>query len=212
MAGVTATGPPNATTVERPRLTDAAPGLVVVAAMLGVMWGTEVIDALPGVALDGWGIRPRTARGLFGIVFAPFLHAGFGHLIANTIPFAILGAVIGLEGTRQIAEVTATVALVSGAGVWLLGASNSVHLGASGVVFGFITYLVTRGWFARKPLWILGGVVIAAIYGGTVLWGVVPTGRMSWLGHLFGAVGGVAAAWTMHGRDESNTPVPATPT
>ena len=131
--------------------------MVIVGVMLAVMWGTEIIDLLPGVALDGWGIRPRTVRGLFGIVFAPFLHAGFGHLIANTIPFAVLGAVIALEGTRQIVEVTAMVALVSGAGVWLFGASNSVHLGASGVVFGFITYLVDAGLVRRQaavdPRW-----------------------------------------------------------
>jgi membrane associated rhomboid family serine protease len=212
IAGVTPTGPTSAASVERPTLTDAAPGVVIVGVMLAVMWGTEIIDLLPGVALDGWGIRPRTVRGLFGIVFAPFLHAGVGHLIANTIPFAILGAVIALEGTRQIVEVTAMVALVSGAGVWLFGASNSVHLGASGVVFGLITYLVTRGWFAGKPLWILGGLAVAAIYGGTLLWGVVPTGRMSWLGHLFGAIGGVLAAWVMHGQDERDAPAPPTAT
>ena len=151
-------------------------------------------------------------RGLFGIVFAPFLHAGFGHLIANTIPFAILGAVIALEGTRQIVEVTrwsrSSAAPASGCSVRPTACTS----GASGVVFGFITYLVTRGWFAGKPLWILGGLAVAAIYGGTLLWGVVPTGRMSWLGHLFGAIGGVVAAWVMHGQDEPDAPAPPTAT
>jgi membrane associated rhomboid family serine protease len=184
--------------LDRPRLTDAAPGLVVVGVMLAVMWGTEIVDALPGVDLDAWGIRPRSWRGLAGIAFAPFLHAGFGHLIGNTIPFAVLGAAVALEGSRQVVEVMIAVAVVSGSGVWLLGASNSVHLGASGLVFGFITYLVARGWFATKPLWILGGLVVAAIYGSSLLWGVMPTGRFSWLGHLFGAAGGVAAAWMLH--------------
>lgn len=209
---VSRSAPAPAATAERPRLTDAAPGLVVVAAMLALMWGAEVVDALPGVDLDAWGIRPRSWRGLAGIAFAPFLHAGFGHLIGNTIPFAVLGAVIALEGRRPVAEVTVTVAAVSGAGVWLFGAAHSVHLGASGVVFGFITYLVTRGWFAAKPLWVVGGFLVAAAYGGTLLWAVLPTGRFSWLGHLFGAAGGVAAAWALHGDHDvgdDSSPAPA---
>ena len=195
---MTSPTPAPATTVERPRLTDAAPGLVVVGVMLGLMWALEVVDLLPGVNLDTWGIRPRSWEGLAGIVFAPFLHVGLGHLIANTIPFALLGAVIALEGSRQFVEVTIAVGVVSGLGVWLFGAAGTVHLGASGLVFGFITYLVARGWFARKPLWILGGVVVAVIYGSSLLWGVLPTSRFSWLGHLFGAIGGVIAAWVIH--------------
>ncbi len=199
-------------TPERPRLVEFAPGIVAVGVMLAVMWGTELIDLLPGTSFNRWGIRPRSVRGLFGIVFAPFLHVDFRHLIGNTIPFGILGAAIALGGTRQFVEVTIAVGVVSGLGVWLFGASNSIHLGASGLVFGYITYLVSRGVFARKVMWIGGGIIVLMFYGGSLLWGLVPTSRMSWQGHLFGAVGGVVAAWMLHGDhdfdDESPTTTP----
>lgn len=188
----------------KPSLTDVAPGLVAVGVMLAIMWGQEIIDALPGVSLDGWGIRPRQARGLLGIVFAPFLHTGFAHLVSNTIPFALLGGVIALRGTQHFLEVTLAVGVISGLGVWVFGAGNSLHLGASGLVFGYITYLVSRGLFAKRVLWIAGGVVVAMFYGGSLLWGLLPNGRMSWQGHLFGAIGGVIAAWMIHGDHESD--------
>ena len=165
--------------------------------MLGAMWALEIVDLVPGTPLDRWGVRPRTVRGLFGIAFAPFLHVSFGHLIANTIPFVVLGAAIALGGIRQIVEVTVIVAVVSGLGIWLFGSANTVHLGASGLVFGYLTYLVTRGVIAKNVWWILGGLVVLAFYGG-LLWGLLPTPRVSWLGHVFGAdrrrAGGVGAA------------------
>jgi membrane associated rhomboid family serine protease len=189
--------------VARPRLAELAPGLVVVGVMLTVMWGQEVVDLIPGTPLDRWGVRPRSWRGLVGIALAPFLHVSFRHLIGNTIPFVVLGAAIALGGSRQIVEVTVMATLVSGLGIWLFGASNSVHLGASGLVFGYLTYLVSRGVIARNVWWIAGGLATLAFYGG-LFWGLLPTPRVSWLGHVFGAAGGVLAAWVLHGdHDES---------
>jgi membrane associated rhomboid family serine protease len=201
--------PTVSTEVERPRSTDVGSGLILVAAMLAVMWAVEVVDLIPGTELDRWGIRPRTARGLVGIALAPFLHVSFGHLIANTIPFALLGAAIALGGVRQIAEVTVMVTIVSGLGVWLFGNANTVHLGASGLVFGYLTYLVARGLIAKKVWWILGGLIVLALYGG-LLWGLLPTPRVSWLSHLFGAIGGVLAAWVLHGDHDTEETTPAT--
>ena len=184
---------------DRPRpLAELGPGLVAVAVMLGVMWGEEIVDLVPGTPFHEWGIRPRTWRGLFGIVLAPFLHTGFPHLIGNTIPFAVMGGVIALGGTRAFVEVTILVGLASGLGVWLFGAGNSIHFGASGLVFGYLTYLLARGVIARNVWWILGGLVTLAFYGG-LFWGLLPSPRVSWLGHVFGAVGGVLAAWVIHG-------------
>ena len=197
--------PPTTTAVERPRLGELTPGLIVIAVMLGAMWALEIVDLAPSTPFDRWGVRPRTLRGLFGIAFAPFLHVSFGHLIANTIPFVVLGAAIALGGIRQIVEVTVIVAVVSGLGVWLFGSANTVHLGASGLVFGYLTYLVTRGLIARNVWWILGGLVVLAFYGG-LLWGLLPTPRVSWLGHLFGAIGGVLAAWVLHGDHDAPEP------
>jgi membrane associated rhomboid family serine protease len=196
--------------VERPRIGELAPGLVVIAVMIAAMWALEIVDLVPGTPIDRWGVRPRTVRGLFGVAFAPFLHVSFGHLIANTIPFVVLGVAIALGGVRQILEVTVIVAIVSGLGIWLFGSATTVHLGASGLVFGYLTYLVTRGVIAKNLWWILGGLVVLAFYGG-LLWGLLPTPRVSWLGHVFGAVGGVVAAWVLHGNHDLEPEPAATP-
>ena len=195
---MTNSAPATTTDADKPRLAEVAPGLIAVGVMLAIMWGEEVIDLLPGTQFDRWGVRPRTVRGLFGIVLSPFLHTGFPHLIANTIPFAILGGAIALGGTRAFAEVTILVGAISGVGIWALGAGHSVHIGASGLVFGFLTYLVARGLIAKHVWWIIGGLVTLAFYGG-LLWGLLPSPRVSWLGHVFGAAGGVLAAWIIHG-------------
>jgi membrane associated rhomboid family serine protease len=200
----------NSTDVERPRLAELAPGLIVIAVMVGVMWAVEVVDLVPGTSFDRWGVRPRSLRGLFGIAFAPFLHVSFGHLIANTIPFVVLGVAIAVSGIRQIVEVTVIVTVVSGLGIWLFGGAATVHLGASGLVFGYLTYLAARGVFARNLWWVLGGLVVLAFYG-SLLWGVLPTPRVSWLGHLFGAIGGVLAAWILHGESDTPSATPAAP-
>lgn len=174
---------------------------VVVAVIVAVMWVSEVVDlVLPGEPLDDWGVRPRTLRGLVGIPLAPFLHGGFGHLFANTIPFLILGGAIASGSIGRFVRVTAVVAVVSGFGVWLFARGGSIHLGASGLVFGYTTYLVARGVIARRVTWLLGGLVVLFVYGGATVWGLVPRPGVSWSGHLFGAVGGVLAAWMLHRR------------
>jgi membrane associated rhomboid family serine protease len=149
-------------------------GLRAVGILLAVMWVAEVVDLLPGVDLDALGIEPREVDGLDGIVFAPFLHAGFGHLLSNTVPFAILGGLIALSGAARVLAVTAIVALVSGLGTWLLGGDNTIHLGASGVVFGFSTYLLARGFLSRRPVQIAIGVAVALVWGTAFLGGLLP--------------------------------------
>lgn len=185
---------------ERPSLSEPLGPLLLVGGMLAVMWGLEIIDLVPGTNLDRWGIRPRTGRGLLGIPLAPFLHSGFGHLVANTLPFVVLGAFIALGDAARFVQVTVIVALVSGLGTWLFASPGTIHIGASGLVFGYLTYLVVRGFFAAKPLWILGGIIALMVYGG-ILWGLLPRPGISFTGHVFGAVGGVVAAWYVHGRE-----------
>ena len=172
-------------------------GLVLLAAMAGVMWVVEIADAI-AFDLDRHGIVPRAVDGLDGIVFAPFLHGGFGHLVGNTVPFLLLGAAIALAGLVRIAAVTAIVALVGGLGTWLAGPEGTVHIGASGVVFGYAAYLVARFVWTRRALDLGIGLVVLAVYGTTLLVGFVPTPGVSWQGHLFGAVGGVVAARLVH--------------
>ena len=183
--------------VEAPRREDRERGLVVVLAMVAVMWLVEAVDVVAG-DLDAGGIRPRDPEGLPGIVLSPFLHAGFGHLIGNTIPFLVLGIAIALGGLVRVAMVTLIVAAVGGLGTWLTAPDGTIHIGASGLVFGFATYLIARGAYSRRGLHLAGGLLVLALYGTTLLFGLVPTPGVSWQGHLFGAVGGVVAARVLH--------------
>jgi len=204
---VTNSAPTATDRAERPRLADLGAGLVVVGVLLALMWAEEIVDLLPGTNFDRWGVRPRRVSGLVGIVLAPFLHTGFGHLIANTIPFAVLGGAIAFGDSKRFVEVTLAVGAISGLGIWVFGAGNSVHIGASGLVFGYLTYLVARGVFARNLWWIVGAAAVLAFYG-WMFWGLLPTPRVSWLGHVFGALGGVAAAWMIHSdHDTPDDPV-----
>lgn len=175
--------------------------------MVALMWLLELADmALPG-SLDTYGIRPRDVDdGLPGIVAAPFLHVGFVHLIGNTVPFVVMGAMIALGGLRRLLSVFAITTLVGGLGVWLLAGSATVHLGASGVVFGFAGYLLARGLFSRSLGHLALGAVVFLLYGGTLLFGLVPTPGVSWLGHLFGGIGGLVAARMVHARRGPGTP------
>jgi membrane associated rhomboid family serine protease len=182
--------------------TPAVRGMLVIAAMAAVMWVSEIVDQVAGGRLDRYGIEPRDVDGLDGIVFAPFLHGGFDHLIGNTIPFLVLGFAIALGGALRVAAVTAIVAVVGGIGTWLVGPANTVHIGASGIVFGYAAYLVARGVFSRSVAQIVLGVAVVAVWGTTLLRGLVPEDGISWQGHLFGAVGGVLAAWLLHGRGQ----------
>jgi membrane associated rhomboid family serine protease len=158
------------------------------------MWAVEMVNLVTNGALLGWGIRPRTLVGLWGIVFAPFLHANLAHLLANTIPFLVLGALVALRGLREFVVVTAVVMLVGGGGVWLFGRPFSDHIGASGLVFGYLGFLLARGFFERSLTAILLSLVTLFLYGGAI-WGILPgSSRISWEGHLFGFLAGIVAA------------------
>ena len=171
-----------------------AAGFQLVLGMAALMWIVEVVDTIDEHRLDQWGIEPRDLEGLRGVVAAPFLHAGFDHLIANTIPFLILGLAIALNGIGRVAAVTAIVMLVGGLGTWIFAPENSLHIGASGVVFGYAAYLISRGVFDRSALELAMGALVLFVWGGALLGSIQPTEGISWQGHLFGAVGGVIAA------------------
>jgi membrane associated rhomboid family serine protease len=176
--------------------------LLVLAAIVAAMWVTEIVDVALDHRLDQYGIEPREADGLEGVATAPFLHVGFGHLLANTIPFVAMGAVIALEGAKRLVLVTVLVALISGLGTWLVAASGTVHVGASGVVFGYATYLIARGVFNRNGTELAIGAVVVLLWGGALLGGLEPQRGISWQGHLFGAIGGVIVASMLARRPE----------
>ena len=168
--------------------------LLLLFGLLGVMWAVENLDLLPFVHLDRYGIHPRSVRGLPGIVLAPFLHAGFGHLMVNSLPFVILGGIVLLGGVRVFWSVTVFVILVGGLGVWLVAGKFTNHIGASGLIFGYLGFLLARGLFEKSLPWVLVGLAILVSYGG-LLFGVLPLhAGVSWEGHLFGFLSGVGAA------------------
>lgn len=170
------------------------PLLVIVA----VIWLIELVDLiLWGINLDSFGIRPRKLGGLVNIVLAPFLHRGFGHLIANTLPFLLLGWFVLLRGTQEFVRVSVIALLVSGLAIWLLGGSRTVHLGLSGVIFGYLGYLLCRGYFERSAFSLVLALLALFLYGG-MLWSLlVWQPGVSWLGHTFGFLGGGYAAYRL---------------
>ena len=169
-------------------------------AFVALLWAVEIVDRATSTSLEQYGIRPRTDEGLGGIVAAPLLHAGWGHLEANSGPLLVLGFLVAVASTARFIGVLAWSWLVSGVGVWLVGASNSITVGASGLVFGLLTYLLIAGFLERRPIGILVAVGVFFIYG-SVLLGVLPgQPGISWQGHLFGAVGGIVAAYSLAER------------
>lgn len=168
--------------------------ITILGGFVGLMWGLEILDIFLGGALNQFGIRPHSIVGLRGILFAPFLHGNLLHLMANTIPFLILGWLVMLRRTSDFFPVTAIVMLVGGLGTWLFAPSYTNHIGASGVVFGYLGFLLARGYFERSFGSILMSIAVGILYGG-MIWGVLP-GQIgiSWQGHLFGFIGGIIAA------------------
>jgi membrane associated rhomboid family serine protease len=170
-------------------------GLFILVGFVGLIWLVELVDLLVfRGALDAAGIRPRDPEALWGIVLAPFLHRGLPHLVANTVPLLVLGWLVLVRRRRDFLLITALVTVVGGLGVWLFARPQTIHLGASGVVFGYLGYLLLRAWFERSLAAVLLALIAGLLYG-SALWGVLPGQRgISWEGHLFGFAGGGAAA------------------
>ncbi|MEO8968414.1 MAG: rhomboid family intramembrane serine protease [Solirubrobacteraceae bacterium] len=169
-------------------------GLVLLASIVALMWIVEVINSLDGYGLNSDGLHARNVGELWGIFTAPFLHASWPHLIDNTIPFVFMGVIIALRGAARLALVTVIVIVIGGLGTWLIAPGNAVTIGASGVVFGYATYLLTRGLFNRSWLEIVVGVVVGVVWGSVLASSLVPHYGVSWQAHASGAVAGVIAA------------------
>ncbi|MCW2815036.1 MAG: Rhomboid family protein [Nocardioides sp.] len=164
---------------------------------VALLWLIETVDALADHRLDQYGVRPRSDEGLLGILFAPLLHGGWLHLEANTVPALVLLFLVLVSGLARGLQATAVIWLVGGVGVWLLAPADTNHLGASVLIFGWLVYLLLRGFWNRSAAEILLGVVLFLVYGGLLL-GVLPgQPGISWQGHLFGAVGGGLAAFLL---------------
>lgn len=181
----------------KPPVVEAA---IVTAVLVGGVWLQELIDLFAfGGQLDYYGIEPRDPQTFWHIFTAPFLHAGLPHLIANTVPLAVLAFMSALRSIGRFVSATFVIVLVGGTLVWLFGRS-SIHLGASELIFGYLAYLLGVGWWERTPSAIAIALVALFLYGG-IIWGVLPSNPMvSWEAHLFGFIGGLVAALLIHGR------------
>ena len=188
---------------ERP--VPAATAILVMVIALGVLWLSELVDQLSGNRLDYYGIHARELDGLPEIYTAPLLHGGWEHLIANSAPFFVLGLLVLLGGAVRWVVATLVSVTVSGLTAWLLTPFGTIILGASGLIFGWLTYLLVRGLLTRRPAQVIIGIAVLVVYGG-MIWGVLPgAAGISWQAHLGGAIGGVLAAWLLHRRRQSQT-------
>ena len=167
---------------------------VILGGTLAVFWLVFVVNSLLGGSLLSLGVIPRTTIGLRGILFAPFLHASLNHIVANSIPFLALGWMVMLRDERHFIPVTLAGMVGSGLMAWLLGAPGSVHIGASGVIFGYLGFLMLTGWYTRSFVSILLSVIVTLAWGSLVL-GMMPgEPGISWPAHIGGFLGGVFAA------------------
>ena len=200
MSSVMTTRAPGRSTSLSRRASSLPGAVIVIGALLALMWLLEGIDQVTGHALDSLGITTRDPGDLWSIGTAPFIHFGWAHLEANSIPFFLLGVIVLLGGLWRWLTATVIPTLTSGLSAWLLSAPHTVTAGASGLIFGWLTYVLARGIFSRNWRHIVVGLVVLAIYG-SVLWGVLPEATgISWQAHLGGAVGGVLAAWVVERR------------
>lgn len=162
---------------------------------VAVIWGVYLADLLIPGQLSNWGLVPRTLWGLVGIPLAPFLHVNFSHLLGNTVPLITL--LFLLAGSRARSwETVLEIVFLGGGLLWLFGRPTS-HVGASGLIYGLMTFLIVAGFREKRMVSILVAVVVGFLYGGTLLSGVLPSvgSNVSWDGHLFGAMAGAALAY-----------------
>ena len=168
--------------------------LLVLGGFVAALWTIQALNWATGYALNVWfGLIPRHAAGLDGIAGMPFLHGSFAHLTSNTPPLVVMGTLLAATATRALVAVNAVIVVAGGLLVWLFG-SPAIHIGASGLVFGWFGFLVARGLVDRSPV-TLGAAVIVGLLYGAMIWGVLP-GRpgVSWEAHLFGFLAGAVAA------------------
>ena len=164
-------------------------------AFVALLWAVQVANWIFGYGLNpAFGLIPRHVSGLDGVIAMPLLHGSFAHLMANTPPLLVMGGLLVATTTRGLLSVNAVVIGLGGALVWLFG-SSAIHIGASGLVFGWFGFLIARGLVDRSPITLGAALVVGVLYG-SILWGVLPgQPGVSWEAHLFGAIAGAGAAF-----------------
>lgn len=189
--------------------------LLIPFVIVGLMWSVEVWDWFLTVlimesdksvsVLDAFGIRPRQLAGLPGILLAPLLHRDFGHLSGNTAPLLGLSLILAFTGMRRFLAATLLITIVTGSAVWLFGRKDAIHLGASGIVFGYLGFLLVKGFIEKRARWIVVSILIAFLYGG-MMYSILPSkGSVSWESHFFGFLSGILACYLMANQPHQPT-------
>ena len=179
-----------------------------IAGLSAAMVAVHVGNFFTGGYLSNFGIEPREIGGAYTIATAPFIHADIGHLGSNLAAFAVLGSLVLLQGLRYFIKASALIILLGGALVWLF-ARDATHIGASGWVFGLWSLVIALAWFDRSPRNIAIALAVVFFYGGMVF-GVLPTaGYISFESHLFGAIAGIFAAFTLSKKPAVEIVAPA---
>ncbi|MGW2828421.1 rhomboid family intramembrane serine protease [Streptomyces sp. NPDC001286] len=178
----------------------------LMAGWVALLWLLEVVDVVSGHALDGLGIMPRRASELVDVVPAAFIHFGFAHVAANSVPLLVMGFLAALGGLRRFAALCLVIIVADGLGVWLVAPAHTNTAGASGLIFGLFGFLLVSGFVERRPLGVVVGLLVGAVWGTSILLGLSPlqTG-VSWQAHLIGLATGVATAFWF-GRRPSRAP------
>ena len=181
--------------------------LLIPFVIVGLMWSVEVWDWFLTLLLsdkgesisilDAFGIRPRQLAGLPGILLAPFLHRDFAHLSGNTAPLLGLSLILAFTGMRRFLAASLLIIVVTGSAVWLFGRKDAIHLGASGIVFGYLGFLLVKGFIEKRAIWITISILIAFIYGG-MMYSILPSkADVSWESHFFGFLSGILTCYLM---------------
>jgi membrane associated rhomboid family serine protease len=174
--------------------------LVLMGGFVAVLWIVQIANAANSYSFDRFGLKPRAVDGLWGIVTMPFLHSSYGHMLSNTLPVLAIGWILLLSGVRTWLVVTGIVVVLGGLLTWAIG-PHGVIVGASGMVFGWLGYLLARAYFSRKLKWIFTAIVVLVFFG-SLLFGLFPTlhSKVSWQAHVCGFLAGVAAGALLHPR------------
>lgn len=173
-------------------------GLRIILGLAALMIVTQVVNSLTANSLLQHGLIPRTLAGLQGILFSPFLHGSVRHLLSNLVPFIVLSWLVATEGVQRYVRVALLVGLLGGLLVWIVG-RPTIHVGASGLIFGLWAYLLARAWYQRSLVSFAIALITLLGYSGLIL-GFIPVPGVSFESHLAGAVAGIFVAWLMHSK------------
>jgi membrane associated rhomboid family serine protease len=175
--------------------------LIVMGVFGALLWGIQIANAKHDYDYNRFGLKPREYDGLWGVLTQPFLHESYGHLLSNTVPLVAIGWALLLSGVRVWLFVTASVIVLGGVLTWLVAPSDITIVGASGMIFGWLGYLLARAYFTRKLKWIFTAIALLLFFG-TLLGSLLPTvdAKVSWQSHVCGFVAGIFIGWVLHPR------------